>query len=873
VTSSSIGTHFFARFCGLPATVPDELAGGRSWQLAQDILSVDDELAKDAEELSDLLYTAIGGLGDLSLKPRLVALRRSIHGKRLPARMEWGEELARALPAQTSERIGRWLETMRRQREARRELTATVDQDRADETARLLKSAADPMFRHALSQASPALLDELLRCQARLKPRTVVGLTKFVSRAATKTSPYSTFTATAAGTWSDDGPALASSGDDTIACVLELDRMVLEHITGALLVREDVAHGLHVRPNPSLREVNGRYTFLGRRPDEPLVSVPATPQIAACLRIVGEQCSLAHLRDTLASAAPGRRDAVARFCARLVTIGALEYVGPVSDQSENPLDDLIGHLVATAPGLRDLTADLTALREQLTEELRPTEIDGYRTRQTAIAQLLSTIGRRLELNWPPPDVLGKIAFHENAVLPHGSLTASTAEWRPVLDDLDVLRRWLSLHDRMLPVRMALGVYVKHRFGGGSAPAFLDVHTAIQFDLAREDADCPDWLRPLRPFLQLSKPVPAEVLEHSPVPELALLHRLRQKSLETVLSGARDGTVLRTDPAVLADLAAGWPKWVRAPGSIACYVQPELGGGWLTAVVNTISGGYGKGSGRWARLLRQAGGPEFPTGRTASDAEHIPVLAELAGTFGVSVNLRAPTAPYEIDYPYTTTTRPAPERIPLRDLVVRHEPGSGTLELAARMPDRRIQPAHLGMMADPLLPPAARLLLAAFGQSYLLHPSLSLLKPAPDDRTQGVEFLPRVEVGRLVVQRAEWRAPIDHVPVRRAGETDAEHLLRLAGWLRAHGIPRRSFVRLHTAGGDWVSNVFAKSRKPMFLDLSSMSMLAVFRHMTKSFTGHVAFEEALPDPAHARPVAGSEPRVAEIVFELTADGSP
>lgn len=873
MTSSSFGKYFFARFCGLPATLPDELAGSRSWHLTQDILSLDDELAKDAEELSDLLYTAIGGLGDLSLKPRLVALRRSIHGKRLPARMEWDEELARALPAQTSDRVVRWLETMRRQQEARRELSATVDQDRADETAKLFKTAADPMFRHALSQASPTLLDELTRRQARFKPRTIVGLTKFVSRAATKTSPYSTFTATAAGTWSDDGPALSSSGDDTIACVLELDRMVLEQLTGALLLREEVTRGLHVRPNPSLREVNGRYTFLGHRPAEPLMSVPTTPRIAACLRIVGDQCSLAHLHDTLASTASQSKESVARFCARLLAIGALEYVGPVSDQSENPLNDLIGHLVATAPGLSDLTADLTALRDELTGELRPTETDGYRTRQTAIAQLLTAIGRRLGLNWPPPDVLGKIAFHENAVLPHGLLTASRAEWQPVLDDLDVLRRWLSLHDRMLPVRMALGEYVGHRFGAGAAPAFLDVHTAIQFDLAREDADCPDWLRPLRPFLQLSKPVPAEVLEHSPVPELALLHRLRQKSLETVLSGVRDGTVLRTDPAVLADLAAGWPNWVRTPGSIACYVQPEFGGDRLTAVVNTISGGYGKGSGRWARLLRQAGGPEFSTGRTASDAEHIPVLAELSGTFGVSVNLRAPTAPYEIDYPYTTTTRPAPERIPLRDLVVRHEPGSGTLELVARSTGRLIQPAHLGMLADPLLPPAARLLLAAFGQSYLLHPSLSLFKPAPADRTQDVEFLPRVEVGRLVVQRAEWRAPIDQVPVRRAGETDADHLLRLAGWLRAHGIPRRSFMRLHTAGGDWVSNVFAKSRKPMFLDLSSMSMLAVFRHMTKSFTGHVAFEEALPDPAHARPVAGSEPRVSEIVFELSTDGSP
>ncbi|WP_171060203.1 lantibiotic dehydratase [Streptomyces montanus] len=831
---------------------------------------------KESEELSDLLYTAIGGLGNPSFKPRLVALRRSIHGMRLPARREWGEELARALPRDTSERIERWQDNLHRQRDARRELAAAVEQDRADETARLFKIAADPVFRHALSQASPTLLDELERCRpggrARLKRRTVVGLTKFASRAATKTSPYSTFTATAAGTWSADGPVLSSSGEDRIACVLELDRMVLGQILGALLAREDVTRGLLVRPNPSLREVNGRYTFLGRRPAESLVSLPAAPQIAASLRIVGDQCSLVHLRDTLASRARKGTDAAARFCAQLITIGALEYAGPVCDQSENPLDDLIGHLVTTAPDLNAVTADLTALRDELTRELPPTQIEGYRTRQTAIARLLTTIGHRLELNWPPPDVLGKVAFHENAVLPDSSLTASMTEWRPVLDDLDVLRRWLSLHDRMLPVRIALGVYVRHRFGAGATPAFLDMHAAIQSDLARDDVDCPDWLLPLRPFLQLSQPAPPDALEHNAVPELALLHRLRRESLETVLSGERDGAVLRTDPAVLAELAAGWPDWVRPPGSIACYLQTEIVADRLTAVVNTISGGYGKGAGRWSRLLRQGGGQQLSAGRSTPTAEHAPALAELSGTFGVSVNLRAPTAPYEIDYPYTTTARPATERIPLRDLVVRHDPGTGTLELAARPGNRRIQPAHLGMMADPLLPPAARLLLAAFGQSYLLHPSLSLLKPALSGGTRGVEFLPRVEVGRLVVQRAEWRAPIDQVPVVRAGETDAEHLLRLAGWLRVHGIPRRSFVRLHTADGDWVNNVFAKSRKPMFLDLASMSMLAVFQHMTKSFTGHVAFEEALPDPAHARPLTGSEPRVAEIVVELTADGS-
>ncbi|QIY53726.1 hypothetical protein HEP86_03570 [Streptomyces sp. RPA4-5] len=876
MTSYSVRESFFVRFCGLPASVLNELTPCRSWGLVEEIQALDDALNIDAESLKDALYSVIGGLVDSAFKPRLVALRRCVHRRRFPAKGEWGPSVARTLPGEVAAQVEQWLIRMRRRESALAELFVTAEQETHEETRSLLKAATDPVFRHALSQASPALLDELLRLenagQSKLRRRTAIGLTKFVSRAATKTSPYSTFTATAAGAWAGTGPLFSSSGRDELRCVLELDRMVLEQTVNSLLAEGMPSGALRIRPNPSLNELDGRYTFLGRRPAEPLVAIRASREVRECLRIVGDGCTVEHLHSTLAARTP-QRSAAVRFCEQLVRLGVLEYESPVPDQSERPLDDLIRFLDTTdSDRRRKVIPSLESLRATLRQDPSPTAVAPYREQQRAISSLVADIGQELGLDWPKADVLRKVAFHESAVRVGGDISCSAYHWRPVLDDLDVLRRWLALHDRMLPVRVAFTAYVGHRFGAGASVPFLALHEAVQADHARDDANCPSWLGPLRPFLQLSNPVPADELERSPVPSLSRLHRLRRESLETVLSAdRREDGVLHADPAVLTELSSQWPDWVRTPGSIACYLQPYTVNGELKAVVNTISGGWGKGRARWSRLLDQAGGRIHDVPRTDDDA-HAPLLAEMSGTFGVSVNLRRAVAPYELDYPYTTSTRPDDERIPLNDLLVRHMPSGATIELWSRSKGRRVQPAHLGMMADPLLPPAARLLFAAFGQSYLLHPSLSLLKPREVVESSDVAFQPRIEVGRAVVQRAEWSAPIACVPQERAGEPDGAYLLRLAEWLRAHEIPRRCFVRLYATDGDWVSRVFVKSRKPMFLDFASLSMVAVFRNMTKEFSGRVGFEEALPDPSDPSPFECDGPRVAEFVVELTADGS-
>jgi hypothetical protein len=866
---------FFVRFSGLPASELEELTPRGAWRVAQEILALDETLAADAEEIGSLLHAVVGALGESPLRPRLVALRRRVHRGRVPAKGEWSDELADALPAEVSERIRQWLVAIGRREAATRELAAAVSDDLREEARALHKVASDPLFRHALSQASPALLDELLRAETAggvaMKRRTMIGLTKFISRATTKTSPYSTFTATAAGRWVT-GEQPFSSGSDEMRCVVELDRMVLDQLVNALLEDDAFVGSLHIRVNPSLRVTGDTLVFLGRRPAESLVSLPRSRELHACLALVGGGCPVAQLISGITELAGGRRASAASFVQRLTRIGLLEHVLPMPDQSDRPLEQLIEALqAASGPRSAIVTGMLQELRSSLLRDIPLTELQEFRAQQRAVAERLTAIGAVLGLDWPAADVMSKIATHENAVFPDADLALSRSQWQPLLDDLDVLRRWLALHDRMLPVRIALAEYVRRRFGTAEPVDFVALHAFLQADLARPEDQCPDWLVPLRPFLQLSTPVPAEQLRLSPVPELALLHVLRQESLATATCGdLRDG-VVSVDPETLTRLAATWPAWVRSPASVACYLQPMTADGELRAVVNTISGGYGKGRGRWTRLIAQAGGAvatvDGPGGGPGPAPS--PAVAEMAGNFGVSVNLRAATARYEIDYPFTTSERPPEQRIPLNDLVVGFDESGERLEVSSASRGLPIQPAHLGMMADPLLPPAARLLFAAFGQSYLLHPSLALLRPATEEETAEPRFLPRVEIGRAVVRRAEWSAPVGLVPTRVAGETDAAHLLRLAAWLRDNGIPDRCFLRLEASGGDWVSRVFVKSRKPMYLDFSSMSMLTVFEHMLKGFEGRVVLEEALPDPLDVPAFVCGRPRATEFVIEIDA----
>ncbi|GAA3861917.1 hypothetical protein GCM10022243_30250 [Saccharothrix violaceirubra] len=287
-------------------------------------------------------------------------------------------------------------------------------------------------------------------------------------------------------------------------------------------------------------------------------------------------------------------------------------------------------------------------------------------------------------------------------------------------------------------------------------------------------------------------------------------------------------IVRIDPAEVAAQIRSWPAWLTGPASVGCYLQRADD----RLVLNAVHAGHGRQTARVRHLLDRAGAP-VPA--RAPD----PRVAEFTGLFGSTLNARVPTARYEIGYPGTTGA-PGGERLPVADLVVRHDPDLDLVGLWHA--DTPVVPVHPGMMADFHLPPLARFADRAFNPAYQVHPSAPPLVPH-DATPDAVVRLPRVEIGSVVVRRARWTFPIDRVPPRTAAGSDADHLLRLAAWRREHGVPARCFAR---SWGEETAVSVAKARKPSYVDFGDWFLVAAFdRRLSGRST--VLLEEALPEP--------------------------
>jgi hypothetical protein len=866
------------RIAGLSAGALTDLRFAASFSLACLIARTSQRLRIGADVLSDELFAVIGSCAPGVEKGALVGLRRAVFQLRQPNGREWNEQVTELLPADVAERLRDWMAKLGQHQRLRGELPHVLEQESAAKQAVLREVAGRPWFRHALSLASPALFGETAKWLADVKhvPRrgSLVRLAKYAARAAAKTSPYSTFTVSGWGTWSAGGPSVRFGELSSAVGVLELSGYLQASLRTALGDDARLAATLPLRLNPSAVCVDGTVRFLGPPPHESIVSVPATQAVLDCLRILGDGVSR-HRPDLRVALGEGHagRPMIDRFIDRLLAAGLLERPLAVAELSGDPFGELSSWL--SASGADDLGAAVDLVGSRLRHPVPVDLIAGQIGHQQALSAAVDELGERAGL--PVRQLADRQVdlWHENAVFTERIGELSAPVWRPALADLDVVRRVLAVLDPALPLRVALGAYCGERFGSGSRVPFLTLHEAIARDLARRSPsdDGPvvdeivDRLRTLRSAARPS-------LSDSRLVRLRELAQFRQGLRDAVLTSADPDGVIRADPDSLAELAGTWPRWITAPDSMACYLQMIPDGDSLRLVVNAAHGGGGRGRSRALHLIREAGGEAPYEGSMFAGG---PAAAEFGGLFGFAPNVRLASAPFEIDYPFTVSGRPAGERLPLRDLTVGHDPVTGMASLFGPGATSPIKALHLGMMADFLLPPAARLLTQGFGCGYLIPAGVPLFavpqstaEPAAEMRS--VLRFARVEVGRVVVRRARWVAPTPQVPARTKGEFDAGYLLRIVEWLMANDIPSRCFVRMNdvfATSGLGSEPLFAKSRKPVYVDFANWYLVQAFERMLAVAGPVVVFEEALPDLEDAPGPEHGPASVTEFLVEISA----
>ncbi|GAB2725746.1 lantibiotic dehydratase [Kitasatospora kifunensis] len=908
------------RLAGLTADALDDSRIPLSTELALRIVVLDQAIRAEAAGISDALHALIATERARPFKSRLVGLRRAVHqsgravhqGARVRALLD-----AAAPPEVTGPELTDRIHRHTARCDTRSELFAQLAQALPVETrsaaAALGRLAQDPAFAIGLGYASPDLYDDLLRWldRERIAPgrrpldRAAVRLAKYAARAVAKPSPLTTFAASGFGRWTGNAGGMGDLGgtgaaDAAVrlestarATVVEVGLLSLSRIAAALAHLPELDAVVRLRVNPFATLVpsadGDRWLFTVPGPSGEVRSLPATAALAAILAATQETGTPAGLRALLGAPAEsaassastpsaasvdgaGRADAVV---AQLVRLGLLEVHLELPDQGLTA-SALSAWLDKQQPGqdrgerLTGLLDDLRAIRDQLdaARSAAPTEHRGIattlHTRTTAAAQRLGLLG-------PAEEPEHGTRYFHHTVVTGTAATLDRDSWQSALADLALVPSLLAPFDTLGPRRAAL----HHRAVSAYGPGFRQPFTGFLRDFG-------SWW--------------ADATTDTPTERDAR----RQAALRRLIADTpqdADGTV-RLAPQAVRALCSDWPDPHTVGDRHAYYVQalPATPAG-LGLVLNTVTCGHGTGRTRVAQLLGTTLDITFDV---TFDAPHpcpgATQYVEFDAAFGSALNQRVPATRDAIDLDGSHSDRAPGHLLRPADLEVVHDQQAQLLHLVHRDTGRVVRPLHLGLLATPLLPLPARLLVEAFGQtSYAFWsdwPQLwrsdqpdqdpgqeqvqdpgPVVAPVPDATPDpgAPRRVARLALGSVVLRRACWFVERGQAPARTAGESDAVYLVRVHAWREAHGLPLHCFLRTLTprpAEGFAGPALHDKDRKPVYLDFTHPHLLRVFEHAAA--TGRpLLLTEALPELHDAPAHRDGRRHAVEFLIELPA----
>jgi len=266
-----LAPYFLMRVTGLPITTLDELCFPRTMALIEEILDIEVWLEERRDRLLDMLREHSELLPDTLLQHKCLDLRRAIaglNGKRARKLLSiLAGHLADVLVAETDA----WCDRAIRRADLLASGEPTLQEELTSARRALRELLRDNDFQRGLLLSSPTLYTELQhylsapphKVNNRLR-RAEAGLLSYLVRMAAKTSPYSTFTSTAFGTWreqdsqdsNDQSPWELSIQDWQRRSVVRLHAGILDGIIRTLAKRQEIRPYLRPTLNTTIRWIS-----------------------------------------------------------------------------------------------------------------------------------------------------------------------------------------------------------------------------------------------------------------------------------------------------------------------------------------------------------------------------------------------------------------------------------------------------------------------------------------------------------------------------------------------------------------------------------------------------------------------------------------
>lgn len=673
-------------------------------------------------------------------------------------------------------------------------------------------------------------------------------LARYLFRATTRTTPFGAFTAVALLSLLDEtrGPAAPEDW-----CGPHQWRSVPQVQVGALWdwisdnLNADAAANLPLRATPVRRITPGpipEVEFRVVRSDQPTSGHAEAPsrrgaiwQVVRFTPIVQQVMAVADGRSTneivdLLAASDEERSSWHDLLESLVQVGLLERVLPRQVSSPRALEELAARFDHLGDG--NVARHLRWVAGLLTRyAIAPAE---------QRLDLHSTLRRGLGL---PP---GTVPIYEDVLL--DGLT--TADLGVAPDDLrQVLQPALAL------VRSSLSNEA-HRL---ICAAFIDRYGP--------DGMCED--------------VPGFLVEL--LRDEALLSRIRRAHEPVAWRDSRfgaalenlAGTCLSLDPALFEELPA-----TNDPCAVAAFVQLiardrlQVARGRYRVVLNGIQSGRNKYLSRYLG----GGGPVEDAALSAVRDRFAaiggPLPVEIMPVMDLNFQLHPQLTAWALQIPGDLSPD-AEKTLPLTDLRLRYDLAAGHLQVFSSRLERELKLVHLGFLRDINLPDSLLLLRAL--SSRMADDTVAertdiytVLDRANAARTLPLRrYRPRLEVGRLVLERARWAIPLSEVPVKSPRESHAAYFRRFTRWRVGENLPERGFARRLEIGAPRA----AAYAPPQYVDWRSPYTLAGLGRLIggpqsgPDIQGWLLITELLPVPEEAALQVNGHAHVSELLIQF------
>ncbi|PRQ08306.1 lantibiotic dehydratase [Enhygromyxa salina] len=328
----------------------------------------------------------------------------------------------------------------------------------------------------------------------------------------------------------------------------------------------------------------------------------------------------------------------------------------------------------------------------------------------------------------------------------------------------------------------------------------------------------------------------------------------------------------------AALLEGLPG-AQQPCSIMAFVQLATRDGATDGAVERIVLN-GVQSGRDKYLSRYLADPQFerdllPTARAWFDAaEPVPVAVHVG--MGLNFQLHPRLTRYALDVPLEVCRPPGGDLLSLGELELSFDSSRQQLRLHAPRLGKDIEPVHLGFVRDQLLPDpllVIRALSPRIGEETIAERAAIYATLDATDLLGGVSlrrFRPRLQVGRLVLERARWAIPVSEIPSKEPREPYSQYFVRLERWRRSEGIPQRGFGR-RLSRGNYPLDI---SRSQQYLDWRNPLVLSNLRRLLGELRDDswLSITELLPTPAQSHIDIDGQRHCAELLVQLDWNGS-